>query len=666
MPKRPLKNTSLTFFLGKGGVGKTTVSAAYALHKVAKRGRRVVLVSTDPAHSLADVLDMRLKSGLQTLPSAGSARLSVWQVDAGARFQQFLNRYREAITELVERGTFLSKTEIESFLETTLPGLAEISALLTISDLLESGKFDEIVVDTAPIGHTLQLFRIPEQLARFIEFLELSGRRDEVLARHFGGKAAARRPAVLDQWDAVLTSLRSALSSEQSKLVMVTSTEKFSLEESTRASRILREDTHAKISEVVLNRVVIDDRRCARCRKRAILFQTAEKFVARNFPTAEILVGEDPGMPLIGAENLRLFGQHVFEKKPLRIKPEHPRRAPAMKFTAAKWPVTKNQLTLTLGKGGVGKTTISGGLAYARHKHSPRTNLLICSTDPAPSLDDLFEQEVGASPAPVLKGKHFAAVEVDSTAEYLAWSRKVRRIILESLEIQQGSLHVELSFEHEMISALLDIVPPGVDEIFAVFKLLDFVQSRDLALVIDMAPTGHALELLRTPERLVVWTRLLLKSLSAHRQLPLAQDLAVEVASISQRARELTELLKDRTSAGVFVVMLPEPLPDRQTGRLLESLSELGLAPSAVFVNRILPATRTEKCARCQLAREWQLATLARLQTTALTHYAVPDFAGQIAGTAGLERLTKQLWEIRGRGNAKGTKAMKRAQRNAP
>ena len=77
----------------------------------------------------------------------------------------------------------------------------------------------------------------------------------------------------------------------------------------------------------------------------------------------------------------------------------------------------------------------------------------------------------------------------------------------------------------EVFSALLDIVPPGVDEIFAIFKILDLA-AEDTTIVIDMAPTGHALELLRTPERLVVWTRLLLKSLSAHRTLPLAQELA--------------------------------------------------------------------------------------------------------------------------------------------
>jgi arsenite-transporting ATPase len=271
---------------------------------------------------------------------------------------------------------------------------------------------------------------------------------------------------------------------------------------------------------------------------------------------------------------------------------------------------------------------------------------LICSTDPAPSLDDLFEQKVGSEPTPVLNDKHFAAVEVDSTAEYLAWSQKAKRIISQSLAMERGGVHVELSFEHEMISALLDIVPPGVDEIFAVFKLLDFIQARKLALVIDMAPTGHALELLRTPERLIVWTRLLLKSLAEHRTLPLAQDLAVEVATISQRARELAALLKDKKSASVFVVMLPEPLPDRQTGRLLKNLRELKLTPRALFVNRILSEKESRSCPRCRLARSWQLATLSRLQVEKLTHYAVPDFAGQISGAAGLKRLTKQLWQI--------------------
>jgi arsenite-transporting ATPase len=642
--KKRSQNTLLTFFLGKGGVGKTTVSTAYALHASAKRGRNVVLISTDPAHSIADVLDVNLKSGMQTLPNAGLGKLSVWQVDAGARFEEFLDQYREAITALVEQGTFLTQPEIESFLETTLPGLAEVSALLTISDLIESNKFDEIVVDTAPIGHTLQLFRIPTQLARFLEFLELSSRRDQVLAQHFGGTVAAKRPKVLAEWDAVLTGLRSALSSKQSKLVMVSSAERFSLQEASRTAQMLKQDVGADIAQVVLNRIVERGGRCKRCQKRASLYETALTFMERRFPRADIFRGEDPGAPLIGTENLRAFGRHIFEDSPLKIKMARPKRSPEVQLENVKWPVPKTRLTLTLGKGGVGKTTVSGGLAYARRKKHPKENLLICSTDPAPSLDDLFEQKIIATPTSVLRDKRFGAVEIDSTAEYLAWSSKVKQIIGQSLELQQGGVHVELSFEHEMISALLDIVPPGVDEIFAVFKLLDFIETRKLAVVIDMAPTGHALELLRTPERLVVWTRLLLKSLSAHRKLPLAQELAVEVASISQRARELAERLKDPKSASIFVVMLPEPLPDRQTGRLLESLAELELDPVAIFVNRVLP--KTEACPRCSLTREWQMVTLTRLRWK-IAYYAVPDFERQIAGAVGLAELTRKLWAIR-------------------
>jgi arsenite/tail-anchored protein-transporting ATPase len=645
VPKKTSNSPKLTFFLGKGGVGKTTVSTAYALHASTKRGSKVVLISTDPAHSLADVLDVKLKSGMQMLHGVSRAKLSVWQVDAGARFQEFLDEYRDAITNLVQQGTFLSKSEIDSFLETTLPGLAEVSALLTISDLMESGQFDEIVVDTAPIGHTLQLFRIPTQLARFLEFLELSGRRDEVLAQHFGGRAV-RRPRVLDQWDAVLASLRAALSSKHSKLVMVTSAEKFSLEEASRTARMLKEDADAQIAEVVLNRVVIRGGSCKRCQKRAREYAAALKFVERRFPKADILTGEDPGAPIIGPENLSRFGEHVFDNELLRLKMPRAKHTAPVKFEATQWPVTNTRLTLTVGKGGVGKTTISGGLAYARRQRRPRENLLICSTDPAPSLDDLFGQKVDSEPKSVLKDKHFAAVEVDSTEEFLAWSRKVKRIISQSLEMERGGLHVELSFEHEMISALLDIVPPGVDEIFAVFKLLDFIETRDLALVIDMAPTGHALELLRTPERLVVWTRLLLKSLAQHRTLPLAQDLAVEVASISQRARELAALLKTKKRASFFVVMLPEPLPDRHTGRLLNNLRELGLVPQAVFVNRVLLGKGSRACPRCSMARSWQLATLSRLQANKLPHYAVPDYPGHISGAAGLKRLSQRLCQI--------------------
>jgi anion-transporting ArsA/GET3 family ATPase len=159
-----------------------------------------------------------------------------------------------------------------------------------------------------------------------------------------------------------------------------------------------------------------------------------------------------------------------------------------------------------------------------------------------------------------------------------------------------------------------------------------------------MAPTGHALELLRMPERMLVWSRLLLKMLAAHRSLPLAQDAAVEIAGISQRVRQLAAMLKDSKQSGLTVVMLPEPLPDRETGRLLRELRAMSAPSPSIFVNRVLfdsPAS----CKRCQLARRWQLFTLARLRPKARL-FLVRDFRKELAGRSGLQSLTRELWHL--------------------
>ena len=640
----------LTFFIGKGGVGKTTVSAAYAVRTASKHSKKkFVLISTDPAHSLSDVFQLKITKELQKVP--GIANLQLWQIDAERRFQEFLEEYREPISELIENGTFLSRNEIDAFLKTTLPGLAEMSALLTIHDLLESGKYDEIVVDTAPIGHTLQLFSIPEQLARFLEFLELSGRRDAVLAAHFAGVAHERRIPVLDRWERVLTDLRSALSESSSRLVMVTTTEKFSLAESKRTATQLKAGSNLKISELILNRVVRLASECPRCKLRAKRSQAASHFLKRNFRNVSVRIGEDPGGPILGAAALKAFGQHVFDRQRLGagklFAPSRNAKVRELEIHPDRWPSQTSELTFTLGKGGVGKTTVSSGLAFTLRKAHKARPVLICSTDPAPSLDDAFAQQIGPEPAPVLQDRKFFACELDAVAEYRRWSERLKQKLSESLQIQQGGLHVELSFEHEMIAALLDIVPPGVDEVFAIFKIFDLLAARGQSVVIDMAPTGHALELLKTPERLMAWSRLLLRSLAAHRALPIAQDLAVEVASIAQRARELVAMLKDRERSRIFVVMLAEPMPDRETQRLLRDLKELGLHPNAIFINRVLFPHDIKHCHRCNLAYRWQLATLA---TQAVTwkglRYVIRELPSEISGKRGLETLTRELWQL--------------------
>jgi len=311
------------------------------------------------------------------------------------------------------------------------------------------------------------------------------------------------------------------------------------------------------------------------------------------------------------------------------------------------WPTLDANLTLVLGKGGVGKTTVSAGLGFRSRSARPKQPVTICSVDPAPSLDDIFQQEVADEPRPVLGDRRFTAAEMDSAAEFAGWVRGMKDKIDQALAGEQSGVHVELSFERRLFSALLDIVPPGVDEVFAVFRILDLLAAGSQKVIIDMAPTGHALELLRMPERMQLWARLLLKTLAAHRKLALAQDVAVEIAAFGQRVRELAALLQDSQRARVWTVMLPEPLPDRETERLRQDLAGLNMAAGPLLVNRVLFAADIGKCGRCRRAWQWQLATLARLQARGefAGIYVLKNFAAEIAGKQGLAKLTANLWQ---------------------
>lgn len=639
--------TELSLFLGKGGVGKTTVASAYAVERaMADSKSRVLLISSDPAHSLADVFEVRLGDRPQPISLPRRRRLHLWQVNAEKEFHSFIGKYKEALLATVESGTIFTRQEIEPLLDTALPGLAEISALLAVQQALSSGAYDHIVMDTAPFGHTLRLLQLPQQFARFLDFLEIAGSRDQILAAHFGGKVESAPQRFLKDWREIVEAVRQAISRD-ARLFLVTTPEKFALNESLRVTKALAESPlPAEIAAVVLNRAVSRAGQCGACRRRAALTRAARTQLMKRFPRRPLYVGDDWGAPVLGAQALHAFAQQVFSGKRTPVRHAAPPRAPELHLRAVPWPPLDTRLTLVLGKGGVGKTTVSAGLGFHSRALSPGQPVTVCSVDPAPSLDDIFQQEVGDEARPVLGDKRFTAAEMDSAAQFAAWVRGVKDKVDQALSGEHSGVHVELSFERRLFSALLDIVPPGVDEVFAVFRILDLLAAGSQKVIIDMAPSGHALELLRMPERMQLWARLLLKTLAAHRKLALAQDVAVEIAAFGQRVRELAALLKDSQRARVWTVMLPEPLPDRETGRLRRDLAALNLAAGPLLVNRVLLAAEVGRCARCRRARQWQLATLARLQ--ARGHFAeifvLKNFPAELAGKQGLARLTARLW----------------------
>jgi arsenite-transporting ATPase len=520
--------------------------------------------------------------------------------------------------------------------------------------MLESGEHDHIVVDTAPFGHTLRLFELPGHFQRFLNFLEVASSRDDLLAQRFGGRASRPAHGFLEKWQATVRQVREAFSADRAEVLLVTSPETFSLNEAVRCVDALKESAaEMRLGGVVLNRVVTSAESCQRCHARVLQGKKAVEFLKQKFPRVPRLIGTDPGNPLLGARQLQRFGDTVFAGAHTNLAvPPTKASSKQLKFVKIKWPAPKTRLSFTLGKGGVGKTTVTAALAFHARSLNKDVHVTVCSTDPAPSLDDIFQKPIGDQMVSVLGDPGLGAMEMDAVFEFRRWAARIKQQLSAGTSMQSGGLHVDLTFEKEVFAALMDVVPPGVDEVFAIFRILDLLEAKHGSVFIDMAPTGHALELLRMPDRILLWSRLLLKSLAAHRTLALAQDVAVELAGLGQRLRKLLELMRDPKQSRAWAVMLPEPVPDRQTQRLLAAIKEIGVAVDSLFVNRVLlgPALSGKKtgCKTCRRAQNWQLATLQSLQKKYGDHrlYLVRDFPAEIAGAAKLKKFTGELWQI--------------------
>jgi arsenite-transporting ATPase len=303
----------LTFVVGKGGVGKTTVASALALHEAATRPKsNVLLMSTDPARSLRNVLQVRLGPGA-TKVKLPRARLAAWQIDAEREFTKFLRTNRESILEIVESGTIFTRDEVAPLLDTALPGMAEMAGLLALDDLLTAGDYNRIIVDTAPFGHTLRLLEMPAHFQRFLDFLEIASQRDAVLAQTFTRRRRTIENPFVQRWRAAVERLRSVFENGEAELLVVTSPEASSLNQAARWLKALKQSGPAlPVGALVLNRVITTRSRCAFCKKRFAAAERARKLLTKEFPGRELFIGRDPGNPILGIEALRAFGALVF------------------------------------------------------------------------------------------------------------------------------------------------------------------------------------------------------------------------------------------------------------------------------------------------------------------------------------------------------------------
>jgi arsenite-transporting ATPase len=249
-----LLDRSVVFFGGKGGVGKTTCSAAFAL-QASRRGRRVLLVSTDPAHSTSDIFERSIGRAIVEL----QPNLSAIEIDAEQESARYVGEVKRDIERMFSPGV-IRQAHRQIDMAAASPGLAEVALLDRMIDLVveREGAYDLIVFDTAPTGHTLQLLRMPDAITTWIQAL-VRHRRALLEIDHAGDRPAPEADPVLgalERRHARLTTLRARITDRAStSFVLVTIPERLAIEETVRAADLLA-DTGVHVGALVVNRVL--------------------------------------------------------------------------------------------------------------------------------------------------------------------------------------------------------------------------------------------------------------------------------------------------------------------------------------------------------------------------------------------------------------------------
>src|SRR5262249_34903230 len=151
---------------------------------------------------------------------------------------------------------------------------------------------------------------MPQHFLRFLNFLDVAASRDQVLAQTFGGGKVVSQP-FLAEWKHMVSDIHSALAGNGSRLVLVTTPELFALNESLRVREQLASETGLQISEVVLNRAVLEKSKCACCSRTASHTRSAAALIKKRFAPVQLLLAQDTGTPILGVKKLQRFAEHV-------------------------------------------------------------------------------------------------------------------------------------------------------------------------------------------------------------------------------------------------------------------------------------------------------------------------------------------------------------------
>lgn len=294
----------LILFGGKGGVGKTICASSTGLY-LAREGYKVLVISTDPAHSLSDSLGLKIGDEIKEIK--GVKNLSALEVNAQKDLSQFKVKYEAQIKKIFDTSTYLDQEDIDSLFALPIPGIDEVMGFSTIVDLIEQAQFDKYIVDTAPTGHALRLLTLPELLDEWIKVLAKMRWKYRYMVETFSGKY---KP---DEGDDFLVEMKKTVKrienllkdQKRCEFIAVTIPEDMAILETERLINNLNK-YGIKVKQLVVNNV-LESRHCEFCRERSNAQEEYIKQIRRKFSNLKITIIPLQPREVKGIESLDSF-----------------------------------------------------------------------------------------------------------------------------------------------------------------------------------------------------------------------------------------------------------------------------------------------------------------------------------------------------------------------
>ena len=594
----------LILFGGKGGTGKTTSAVASAFYLAEQRpDKKILIVSTDPAHSVGNSLDQAI--GDRAVPVKGADNLYARELAAERLLAEFKLKNEPILAKIADRGTYFDKEDIRGFLDLSLPGMDEYMAILELMELVKAQQYDLIILDTAPTGHTIRLLELPSLMQQWVSTLDLMMEKHRFLSKTF-----SRRRYMPDECDRWLeTTARDARRVEQllqdttaTEFVVVTIPEEMVVAGTERLLSTLKR-LRIPVRNLIVNHVISQDGLCPSCQQgQAEQVGLLEK-IEREF--ADLYLLKVPQLPyeVRGVERLSQFAQFLTGVRPATVETRPSTvQAEASNVCSDGLLLPVAHLVLIGGKGGVGKSVVAAATALKLASQLPERRILVFSTDPAHSVSDSFDQKIGAEVTAIEGYHNLYAREIDAPKLLDDFKRQYREVIGEIFNSFLGGRGVKVEYDQKVMERLLDISPPGLDEAMALMEVMEQVERHAFDIfVLDTAPTGHLIRFLEMPDIVRSWLTTATKMLLKYRGVVSLGAVADLVLKYSRQVRKLRKQLLDATDTEFIAVTIPEAMGIVEMERLLQALSRFKIACRQIVINMVTPPS---DCTFCSMKRD--------------------------------------------------------------